>query len=237
MITFSLFGPSVLAQKNIETQDLLWTGYNLKIKVSENWMIRQELEERTYWFPWRQHQFIARTFAERKLGKGWSAGTGFAYFVQSLPQDPEIRDYENQLELRPVLELGYRQDLSEKISFHHRYWSEFRFFEQQDGSFDFGNNRSRYKLEVRFKASDQITLKAFDEILINLGDRNMINVFDQNRIGGSLQYMPLKDLGFEIGYFNWFQQRRSAVDFYNRNIVRFTVHHTITVKRPKTKGS
>jgi len=229
-LLFGLFSTIAKAQKNIDTQHLLWTRYSLKLKLNDNYQLRQEIEERTYWFPWRQHQFVTRTFAERKLGKGWNAGLGFTYFLQSLPHDPEITDFTNQLELRPQFELAYRQIISEKMVLHHRYWSEFRFFEQPNGSFEYGNNRMRYKLEIRYSPIQKLTLKTFDEIHINIGSKIVQNVFDQNRYGASIQYMPIENFGFELGYFNWYQQRKSGVDFYNRHIVRFTIHHIISIK-------
>lgn len=218
------------AQKNVDTQQLLWTRYSLKLKFNDRYQLRQEVEERTYWFPWRQHQFSFRTHLERKLGKGWQTALGFTYFLQALPQDPTISIFETRTELRPQLELGYKQSLSEKISLHHRYWSEFRFFEQDNGSFDYGNIRARYKIEIQYSPIANLTLKAFDEIHLNIGGEIIQNVFDQNRIGASVQYMPFKTLGFELGYFNWYQQRSSGVDFFNRHIVRFTIHHSIDLK-------
>jgi len=230
LILLSFLSTSLFAQKNTTTQELLWSRYYLKLKINDLYQIRQEIEERTYWFPWRQHQFVSRTFVERKLGKGWNSGLGFTYFLQSLPHDPEISDYTNQLELRPQLELAYKQNLTEKVILHHRYWGEFRFFEKTNGSFEFGNTRLRYKIELRYSPISNITIKVFDEIHLNIGEKIIQNVFDQNRYGASIQYMQLQNFGFELGYFNWFQQRRSGVDFYNRHIVRFTIHHTLNLK-------
>lgn len=215
------------AQKKIENQELLWLRYFLKINLNDSYKIRQEFEERTYWFPWRQHQLVSRTHLERKLNQNWNAAIGFTYFVQSLPQQPQITEYENQIELRPQFEIATLQEITSKISINHRYWSEFRFFEQPNGSFKYGNTRLRYQLEFRYSPIKKIYLKIFDEIHINVGNQITQNVFDQNRFGGSCQYMPFKNYGFELGYFNWFQQRNIGVDFYNRNILRFTIHHTI----------
>ncbi len=224
-----------IAQKKVEKQDLLWTRYALKVRLSDNWMIRQELENRTYWFPWRQHQFVTRTLVDRKLGKGWNAGAGFAYFNHSLPNDALLIISDNQAELRPQLEVGYKQDISDKWGVSHRYWSEFRFMQQEDGSFKMENNRTRYKLEVRYQATPKISVQLYDEILLNIGGNIVQNVFDQNRYGASVQYMPVKNLGFELGYINWFQQRKSGIDFYDRNIVRFTIHHQINLQQPTPK--
>ncbi len=233
VLILTLTSTTLVAQKNIETQQLLWVRYSLKLKLNDNYQIRQEIEERTYWFPWRQHQFVSRTHLERKLGKGWNTGAGFTYFIQSLPHDPTATNYTNQLELRPQLEMANKQTVSEKISLHHRYWSEFRFFEQPDGSLEYGNTRLRYKLELSYSPIPQLTLRAFDEIHINIGRKIDQNVFDQNRYGTSIQYKPLENLGLELGYFNWFQQRKSGIDFYNRHIIRFTLHQSINLKKVK----
>lgn len=227
----SLSTSFVNAQKNIETQQLLWLRYSLKLKLGDTYQIRQELEERNYWLPLRQHQFVSRTLVDRKLGKGWSAAAGFAYFRQSLPHDPDVEVQTRLGEIRPQIELAYAQPLAEKLLLHHRYWSEFRFFEKEEGGYDYGNNRTRYKLELRYSLIPDISLIAFDEVHFNLGGNIVHNMFDQNRYGASVQYMPSGNLGLELGYINWFQQRPSGTDFYQRHIIRLTVHHSISIKK------
>ncbi|MEQ8474133.1 MAG: DUF2490 domain-containing protein [Marinoscillum sp.] len=234
VLFLGLFAKAV-AQKNVETQQLLWTRYYLKLKLNDAYQLKQELEERNFWFPVRQHQFVSRTQLEKKLPEGWNAGLGFTFFLHALPQDPAITEYTTQLELRPQIELAYEQPLTQKIALNHRYWSELRFFEEPNGSFEFNNNRTRYKLELRYSPTHKMTLKAFDEIHINIGGKIIHNAFDQNRYGTSAQYMPTKHLGLELGYLNWFQQRKSGVDFYNRHIVRCTIHHTIDFKKSKNQ--
>ena len=219
------------SQKNIDIQKLLWTRYYLKLKLNETYQIKQEFEERTFWSPWRQHQFITRTLLSRKLDNRLDTGIGLVYSSQSIPQDPEIHNFTNVSELRPQLEVTYQQNLSDKIGINHRYWSEFRFIEQQGGYFNYSNNRSRYKLELNYTITSKTTLKIFDEILLNIGGNVVHNVFDQNRYGINIQHMPLKNLGFEIGYMNWFQERASGVDFYNRHIIRLTIHQTVNFKK------
>lgn len=218
-------------QKNTETQQLIWMRYSLRLKLNDTYQVRQELEERSYWFPLRQHQLVSRTLIDRKLGKGWNVGGGFAFFRQALPQNPDSEVLSSRNELRPQLELAFLQPLAENLGLHHRYWTEFRFFEQDDGSYDFGTNRTRYKLELRYVPVPKWTINAFDEIHLNLGGNSTNNIFDQNRYGASLQYMPGGNFGLELGYINWFQQRASATDFYQRHIVRITLHHTISFKK------
>ncbi|WP_282115731.1 DUF2490 domain-containing protein [Cellulophaga baltica] len=222
-----------LGQKHIINQDALWTSYSLKLKLNDNYQIKQELDQRNYHNPWRQQQVLSRTNLEYQLGNGWTTAVGITGVLQALPNDPEVKDYYTQKEIRPQIELAYKQILSEKFLVHHRFWSEFRFLESEPDSYTYANARLRYKLELKYIPLKKVSLKAFDELFINAGSSIVNNVFDQNRIGTSIQFMPLDHLGFEIGYFNLFQQQKSGVDFYNRDIIKFTIHHTITVKKNK----
>ncbi len=233
LIAFSFSSLYLFSQKNVDHQSLVWTRYSLKLKFDDHWSASQELEERTYWFPWRQHQFVSRSMGRYQFKNGFGIGGGFAYFLQALPQDPDVKEYSNQPEIRPEFELSYVHNLSDKISINHRHWTELRYFKIEDENYAFGNYRFRYKLELQYKPNKTITIKVFDEIFINAGNNISNNVFDQNRIGASIQYMPFKNFGFELGYINWYQQRPTGVDFYDRNIVRFTIHQIIDLSTPK----
>jgi len=221
---------SAIAQKQVVHQNLLWTRYALKLNINNHWSASQEFEERTYWFPWRQHQFVSRSLAQYQFENGWNFGGGFAYFLQAVPQDPHIKEYDNELELRPQLELAYKERFSEKFTVSHRYWSEFRYFKPQNDNIRYGNIRMRYKLEIQYRPITNVTFKIYDEVFVNIGKNIGYNVFDQNRIGASIQYMPVHNVGFELGYLNWFQQRASGNNFYNRNIIRLSIHHNINFK-------
>ena len=79
--------------------------------------------------------------------------------------------------------------------------------------------------------AEKLILKIKDEVMFNFGKNIVKNVFDQNRIYIGLNYPMNKNLAFEAGYLNWFQQRPSGTDFYNRDIIRFSVFHTINLKK------
>jgi hypothetical protein len=117
---------------------------------------------------------------------------------------------------------------------------EERFFRQVDEhgnlleGYDF-NFRFRYQLQAEVGLINKetkkgaLSLKVFDEIHLNFGKQIVRNTFDQNRIGGSLAYGLTKNIELEGGYFNWFQQRSSGDEYYNRNIIRFTLHHYLSL--------
>lgn len=229
---FTLLLPHTsVAQRNITTQNLLWTRFDLNLKIAPSYKIQQELEERVYWFPWRQHQFLARTQVLRSLGKNWNAALGFTYLLQSVPQIQDSEIIATETELRPQFGFTYKQLANNKLVFTHRYWFEFRFFERQQSHFPFNNVRARYQFTVDYQLGQKLKIRAFDEIFLNIGQKVGFNIFDQNRIGFSIIYDFNKSNGLEIGFFNWFQERPTGIDFFSRNIVRVTYHLTLDFEK------
>lgn len=224
-----IFSTLIHGQKEVIHQQQIWYKYYLKVPIGDKWQIRQELDDRNYTDPARQSQFVSRTHLQRNLSKGWNTSLGFAYFVHSLPQDPEIQDYTNQKEIRPSFEIANLNTLSEKFHLHHRYWTEFRFFQQPDNSYTYTNIRVRYKIELEYELSEKFSFLVFDELHINLGSKITYNVFDQNRFGASVMYSPVKNIGFEVMYINWFQQTTAGDTYYDRDIIRFALHQTLPI--------
>ena len=224
---------SVFAQKQVERQELAWLRYSLKLNLDPNWIIRQEVENRFFADPQRQHQFLSRTHLQRNLGNGWQTALGFTYFVQTLPQDPNARFEIDRIELRPQFELQHKNALTPRFSLVNRYWAEFRWFEQNpgEGDFEYGNARIRYKLEAVLKLNKTFTLKAHDEIHINVGRDILLNMFDQNRFSGAISAALPAGFGLELAYIYWYQQRASGVDFFSRHIGRLTLTHSFNLKR------
>lgn len=223
-------------QKQVLHQKQIWYKYNLKVPIGDYWQIRQEFDDRNFIDPTRQSQFLTRTHVQRKLGKEWSVALGFAYFVHSLPQEPEIQDFYNISELRPSVEIVNNTSLSNKFHLHHRYWTEFRFFRQPGEVYEFTTIRIRYKLELGYELSEKFSFLIFDEIHFNVSNNITYNVFDQNRYGIAAMYSPVKNIGFEIMYINWFQQAVQGDLFYDRDIVRIALHHTLDVFREVGSG-
>lgn len=240
IIIWMIIANNLYGQKSTTDQSLIWYGLFTTVGINENWYFQNEIQERHYINPTAQHQFVLRSHVHRRLGKkGWESSVGMCFFLQS-PNDPRAKQRLTVPELRPHIEFGYNQKF-EKFSLDHRYRAEARFFHNtnvertalEDG-FDFGNFRFRYKIQATIpllKVAERrnFKLKISDELHINAGSKIVANVFDQNRIYAGINYDILVNLSAEVGYLNWFQQRANG-DFYNRNILRFTVFHKIFTK-------
>jgi hypothetical protein len=75
-----------------------------------------------------------------------------------------------------------------------------------------------------------LKLKISNEILLNAGSKVVRNTFDQNRFYTGVNYAITKNISVECGYLNWFQQRPTGDQFYNRNILRLSLFHKIPAK-------
>jgi hypothetical protein len=231
-------------QKEITRQSLAWYGYSNTVQFSDKRWLTSEIHERHFIEPFAQHQFVTRTHLHFAVGNGWDFAFGMCLFLQNSnnPLEPGIA----VPELRPHIEFNQKQKL-EHVTFDHRYIAEARFFQRtnDDGTkledgFDFGNFRFRYRLQAtiplfRFDEERALKLRISDEIHVNAGSNIVLTMFDQNRIYGSINIDISTSLSAEVGYLSCFQKRPTDVQYYSRNIIRFTVFHKINLAH-KTNG-
>ena len=238
-LIFIFFSTFLFGQKNVENQQLLWYGYYNKLQINQNWVLKSEVQERHFYQPLVQHQLVFRTNLDRRILDDINVSLGFVVFLQS-PNDPESESTLMVPELRT--DFGFNAKKKYKyFNVNQRFKVEARFFHQTEnnelvGGYQFSNFRMRYQLGldiplIKKQDAEKLILKIKDEVMFNFGKNIVKNVFDQNRIYISLNYPMNKNLAFEAGYLNWFQQRPSGTDFYNRDIIRFSVFHTINLKK------
>lgn len=238
-LIFIFFSTFLFGQKNVENQQLLWYGYYNKLQINQNWVLNSEVQERHFYQPLVQHQLVFRTNLDRRILDDINVSLGFVVFLQS-PNDPESESTLMVPELRT--DFGFNAKKKYKyFNVNQRFKVEARFFHQTEnnelvGGYQFSNFRMRYQLGldiplIKKQDAEKLILKIKDEVMFNFGKNIVKNVFDQNRIYIGLNYPMDKNLAFEAGYLNWFQQRPSGTDFYNRDIIRFSVFHTINLKK------
>ena len=239
LLTVLLFSKLLLAQKNIEKQQLIWYGYYNTLKFNEKWSLLSEIQERQFYKPTAQHQLVFRSNLERKLTGNWNASAGITYFLQN-PNNPDSESNLTVPELRPDVGFNNKQKLS-FITINHRYKAEARFFHDVEnnrlvGGYRFSNLRLRYQLGIdvplwKKEEQEKLVLKLRDEVMFNLGRKVVNNTFDQNRYYLGLNYELNKSFAFEVGYMNWFQQLKTGKDFYDRDILRLSIFHTIELNK------
>ena len=248
IILSCVIGISTFGQKTVTNQDLIWYGVFTTVKINEKWYFQNEVQERHFVDPLSQHQLIFRGHIHHLLGKsGWEGSVGMCLFLQN-PNDPYAAVKLTVPELRPHLEMAYKQKLT-GLTVDHRYRAEARFFHNTNSArteleddYNFENFRFRYRIQATvplFKINEKqlFKVKVSDEILINAGSNIVNNLFDQNRLYAGISWDWSPDVTFDVGYLHWFQQRPSGDDYFNRNILRFTLFHKINLEKPKlTQG-
>jgi hypothetical protein len=232
-----LSSPVIMAQteKNISHQNLLWTRYCNQLELNNKWSVHSEFDNRIFVNPIEQNVFVVRFQGRYKTKEQIELGVGFAYFSVAT-QDPEVDLGFNVPEYRGQQEVSIKQSLG-KITLTHRYQIEERFFRNfnkgglVDGTTFFLRFRYRLQGDYNVWKSEKQYLKAIvsDEIMINAGNKIIKNTFDQNRIYAALQFGISPSLAAEVGYLNSFQQRASGVDYFNRNIIRFSIYHKLKI--------
>lgn len=218
---------------------MVWYTYQQNLKISDRFSLQSDIQERHFYSPLKQSQFLLRSIFKTAIKENWSFGLGFAFFLTNT--DPST-DYELEVpELRPCLEFSNRQQFK-RVSLSHRYRLESRFFQNSAGKelrsgYYFGNMRFRYQfgLDILLNKPKQdrhaLKLKIQEEMMLNFGSKIKYNLFDQNRVYILLHYAPVPQLGIEIGYIDLFQQRTAGDDYFNRNILKIGLIQNITLKK------
>lgn len=226
------------SQKEVLNQQLHWYAYYNTLQFSEKWSLRSDFQERRFLDPDKQHHILMRAVLLRSLGENWQVAPGFCFALQS-PQDPNSSNRLVIPELRPFLEFLYRQSVG-IFTLNHRYNLEARYFHNTDNGnlskgYSFGSFRARYRLGIDIplyqSRNDKNIIRAriSDELLVNIGNGITYNFFDHNRLYFALQYEPVPAISFELGYLNWFQQRNSGYEYFDRDIFRFAINHKIKI--------
>ena len=222
-------------EKNVDHQSLIWSRYYNQLELNTKWSIHSEFDNRIFLNPIVQNLFVVRVQGRRKFSEQVELGAGFVCFSVAT-QDPEVILGFNVPEYRGQQDVTWKQNWN-KIGLNHRFQIEERFFQNFDkeglisGTTFFWRFRYRLQGEYTFWKKENQYLKAivYDEIMINAGKNVVYNMLDQNRMYASIQYGISSSAAVELGYMNSFQQRVSGVDYYDRNIIRFTIYHKLKI--------
>ncbi|WP_366185083.1 DUF2490 domain-containing protein [Flavobacterium ovatum] len=222
-------------EKNVDHQSLLWTRYNNQLELNEKWSIQTDLDNRIFTKPVEQNLFLARVQLRQKWNDKIEWGIGGVY-SQVATQDPEVIKPFHGEEYRGQQDITLKQRLG-KINLSHRYQVEERWIRNASQYRLEGGTSFYLRLRYKFQAEYAILKKekqylkgiVYDEILINGGNKIIKNTFDQNRIYAALQYGLSPAVALELGYLNSYQEKSNGVDYYNRDIIRFSFFHKLKI--------
>ena len=226
-------------EKNVDHQSLLWTRYYNQLTINSKWAIHTEFDNRIFINPVEENLYLFRIHGRYKINKDVDLGAGYSYFSVAT-QVPEVTYDFRVPENRAQQDITWKKEYG-RFATNQRFQVEERFFHNADKNGLLPGTtlswRFRYRLQGEYscwkKENQYLKAIVYDEIMINAGENIVKNTFDQNRIYGALQYGVNKNIALELGYLNSFQQRASGVDYFDRDIIRFTFYHKINLQKKK----
>ncbi|MFN8287213.1 MAG: DUF2490 domain-containing protein [Chitinophagales bacterium] len=234
LLLIFVFGQYSLAQSNILTQQQAWYSYFNQAEITDKWFLFSEVENRQFIKPSVENQLLMRLHLHYRLHKHWDVAMGFGYFLVNT-QNPLKPSKLFIPEVRPFIE-ATNSNAWGKWNLTNRLRIDERFVHKTEaGELAPGYNistRFRYRLGVDFtllksKKLHVLKLRFSNEVMVNIPMGVTKNIFDQNRAYLGLSYTPPGPITFEAGYMNLFQQRASLTDYFNRNIIRFSITHKV----------
>ncbi|WP_026708315.1 DUF2490 domain-containing protein [Flavobacterium frigidarium] len=234
VLLFSI-GIQAQTEKNADKQSLLWFRYYNQLELNNKWSVHTEIDNRIFINPVTQNTFVSRLQLRDKITDKVELGAGFAYFSVAT-QDPEVKTGFHIPEYRLQQDATVKQTLG-KVYLTHRYMIEERFVHNaskimlEDGTTFYLRFRYRIQGDYTFWKKEKHYLKGIlsDEIMINGGNKIIKNTFDQNRIYAAVQVGVSPAIALELGYLNSFQERSNGVDYFNRDIIRFSLIHKVKI--------
>lgn len=231
---FSL-GINAQTDKNVDKQSLVWVRYYNQLELNKKWSIHTEFDNRIFINPVKQNTFVARVQMRDRISDALELGAGFAYFSVAT-QDPEVKHGFDIPEYRGQQDITVRQSIG-KVNLTHRYQLEERFVHNvskavlEDRTTFYLRFRYRIQGDYTFWKKEKQYLKGIlsDEIMINGGNKIIKNTFDQNRVYAGIQLGLNPSIALELGYLNSFQERANGVDYFKRDIIRFSFIHKVKI--------
>jgi hypothetical protein len=226
-------------EKTVDHQSLLWTRYSNQLTFNSKWLILSEFDNRVFIHPFEENLYLIRIQGRYKINKDVDLGAGFAYFSVAT-QDPETINNFRAPEYRAEQNITWRQEY-DSFTMNQRFQVEERFIHNANKQELLPGTtfywRFRYRLQGEYscwkKENQYLKAIVYDELMINGGENVVKNTFDQNRIYAALQYGINKNIALELGYLYSFQQRASGVDYFDRDIIRFSFYHKINLQKKK----
>jgi len=220
-------------QRVVNHQSLYWLRYQNQLIFNPKVYWTNEIDNRRFFSPDVQNQLIIHSRLHYRK-KRWDFGGGLT-LSWIFAQKPELGYDHAVSEVRGVVEASYEVPVG-KTFFQSRVRLDNRFFQEDPEKSVF--EESFYVLRFRYRAQLRIPLKVNEEntplITVRVADEIMFNhtgnTFDQNRIYVSAEFYLTKKLSLEPGYIYIFQQRFKTDEFFERQVVRFSVFHRIALR-------
>lgn len=243
MLSLLCFGPvsAVWAQnqllpRQVNQQAQFWTSINTTLKTGARWGIVADAHIRRNNFIKDPSFYFIRAGAQYQVLPNFSLTLGYGHmWIAPSRSDWQNFSDENRIYQQAVLvnKVG-KIPLVSRIRNEQR-WQQIIENDKPSGRWRF-TNRVRYLLSATIPVSSnpwvpKIVLS--NELLVHFGKPVLYNAFDQNRIFVGIKQQISKDLSFDFGYMNVYQQKFTGYQYDMNHTTRLFFYYNPQWKRGK----
>lgn len=237
LLLFFVFTATKAQSKLVNHQKLYWLRYYSQVNFNSKLCWHNEFDNRKFFENNQQNQFFYHTRLHYKTSKNTEIAAGMTYVRQN-SQSPAANSAVIVPEIRPNQEFTFTVPVNKQLKIQQRVRMDERFIHKSSGKeliegYNF-NLRIRYRLQASYilnkkETKTPTTLKAWNELMVNVGKIIVYNQFDQNRAYVGVEQNLSKNISVELGYLHLYQQRPNGFEFFDRDIVRFTLYHKVNL--------
>ena len=228
-----LLTTAAFSQKKIDHNGYSWVSFNSNLFVSKHWFIMADAHLR------ENGMFASGSFIFGRIGLGCqvddklSIAAGYGNLLASpTTAGWTTKADESRLFEQVQLASGYKKiKLLQRLRNEHR-WQQIIINDKKTGK-NKVSNRVRYLLSAAipvFKNKKLPQLVVADEMMLQFGKDIVNNTFDQNRLFVGIKQNITKDLLFDAGYMNTFQQKSNGTSYVKGDVFRLFFYYTLRKK-------
>lgn len=225
---------TAFSQKKIELNTYTWVSINSNIFLNKHWFIMADMHARENNF------FASNSFIFGRAGIGYQVDSklSFAAGYGNLLLSPSTAGWATKADEHRIYQQVQISSDYKKIKLLQRLrneqrWQQIIVNDKKTGDPKF-SNRVRYLLSTAvpvFKNKKLPQLVIADEILLQFGKDIVNNTFDQNRLFFGIKQNLTKDLSFDAGYMNTFQQKSNGSSYVKADVMRLFFYYTLRNKK------
>ena len=238
VIIFIIYTSALSSQteKEINNQGQFWTSINSTTRLTNRWGVLGDFHIRRTDFIKDPNFYFLRAGVVYWLDDVFSIAAGPAVLWLATPIDD---NFEYALEKRLFQQVLWRSSIG-KVGFLQRIRIEQRWHEvlDENGSVDRMrfSTRARFLFSFNFKVFEDPKMPKIvtaDEILFHFGDEITYNTFNQNRLFLGISQRINKNMTFDFGYMNVYQQKYSGYQYDRNHTLRLFFYYSPDLRKKK----
>ena len=223
-----------LPAKQVNHQTQFWTSINSTTRISNRWAIIGDFHVRRNNGVKDPSFYLLRVAPQFAVFPNFTVAAGYAHmWIAPSRTDWQAFAREHRLYQQAIFTTKLGQtNLLQRIRNEQR-WQQIIVNDMPTGNWRF-TNRVRYLISVTIPVSKNEWVPkpvVAEEILIHFGKPVVYNTFDQNRLFLGIRQKLGKNLNFDFGYMNVYQQKYSGYQYDLNHTIRLFFYYTPDLRK------